>query len=182
MIRYSSKMKIKKVKDKTLKKVFSPIVNCIEVVDSKIHKLKDKKRYSEKQIKKLFKEKLDFYLYESSSEFDGDNEAILLIPEMLYADEYDVYHYYNFHGNRWPNARLFKKLSFCRQKQFEEFQKTFDWLCSFTNELTMEEKKKICEYTIDGRTCMSYDLYRVLEGRPVYMITRKLFEEKIVNG
>lgn len=182
MIRYASKMKVKKTKDKVFKKIFKPVVNCIELADSKIHKLKDKKIYSEKQMKKLFKEKLDFYLYESSSGFDGDNEAILLIPEMLYADEYDVYHYYNFHGNNWPNSRLYKKLSFCRRKQFEEFKQTFDWLCSFTEPLTLEEKKKVCEYTIDNRTCMRYGLYRVLEGREVYMITRKLFEEEIANG
>lgn len=122
------------------------------------------------------------YLYYSSSEFDGDNEAILLIPNYNFIDEHDIFNYNGFYHRMWRDRKLRKILEHCRYYQTEEYINIFNDICDSIPKQTEEELKNMCKYYINGKEFFSYDLNRVVEGEEVYMITRKIYEEKIVNG
>ncbi len=181
-MRYSTKEKIKKKINKVLEKIFGPFELWLDKLASKKAKKDKEKVYHLKKIKKIFLKVLDFYLYHSSSEFDGGNEAILLIPDYGYANEHDIYNYNRFAHYIWGQEKLRHKLMHIRCNQTQDYIDMFEWMCSFSNKLTEEEIKNLCKYHIDGKEFFSYAIYRCLENQEVYMITRKIYEEKMING
>ena len=150
------------------------------------------KRYSEKKIVKAFSAMIDYYLYESDGQFtdvveeDGRREeSIVLIPDYNYRTfDYDVYNYNNFTHDADHRMKKYKGIiSVARYRQTDTYLKIFNEICSLGKKLTKEELEDICSYcsTFSGKKILDYEMYDKLKGREVYVITRDIYEEKIIN-
>lgn len=181
-MRYSTRLKIAKKVEKFIEWLLTPVEKIYDKIEAIQVRKEREKRYHPKKIKKAFLKAMDMYLYHSSSEFDGDNEAILLIPNYNFLDEPDVFNYNSFYHKMWKDRKLRKILEHCRYYQTEEYINIFNDICDSIPKQTEEELKNMCKYYVKDKEFFSYDLYNVVEGQEVYLITRKIYEEKIVNG
>ena len=191
-MRFSKKIELKRKAEKVIQFIFKPLVILLEKIDDVKRKRAKEKTYSEKKIVKAFSAMLDYYLYESDGQFtdvveeDGRREeSIVLIPDYNYRTfDYDVYNYNNFVHDADHRMIKYKRImSVARYKQTDTYLKIFNKFCSFGKKLNNEELKDICSYysTFDGKKILDYEMYNKLREREVYVITRDIYEEKIVK-
>lgn len=191
-MRFAKKVELKRKSEKPIQFIFSSLAILLEKIDDVKRKRAKEKRYSEKKIVKAFSAMLDYYLYESDGQFtdvveeDGRREeSIVLIPDYNYRTfDYDVYNYNNFVHDADHRMIKYKRImSVARYRQTDTYLKIFNKFCSFGKKLNNEELKDICSYysTFDGKKILDYEMYDKLKGREVYVITRKIYEEKIIN-
>ena len=68
-MRFSKKIELKRKAEKVVQFVFKPLAILLEKIDDVERKREKEKTYSEKKIVKAFSAMLDYYLYESDSQF-----------------------------------------------------------------------------------------------------------------
>lgn len=190
-MRFSKKIELKRKAEKVVQFVFKPLVILLEKIDDVKRKRAKEKTYSKKKIVKAFSAMLDYYLYESDGQFtdvvkeDGRREeSIVLIPDYNYrAFDYDVYNYNSFVHDADHRMKKYKGIiSVARYRQTDTYLKIFNEICSLGKKLTKEELEDICYYfTFSGKKILDYEMYDKLKGREVYVITRDIYEEKIVK-
>ena len=191
-MRFAKKVELKRKSEKPIQFIFSSLAILLEKIDDVKRKRAKEKRYSEKKIVKAFSAMLDYYLYESDGQFtdvveeDGRRaESIVLIPDYNYRTfDYDVYNYNNFVHDADHRMKKYKGIiSVARYGQTDTYLKIFNEICSLGKKLTKEELEDICSYyyTFSGKKILDYEMYDKLKGREVYVITRNIYEEKIIN-
>lgn len=191
-MRFAKKVELKRKAEKPIQFIFSSLAILLEKIDDVKRKRAKEKRYSEKKIVKAFSAMLDYYLYESDGQFtdvveeDGRREeSIVLIPDYNYRTfDYDVYNYNNFAYDTDHRMKKYKGIiSVARYRQTDTYLKIFNEICSLGKKLTKEELEDICSYysTFSGKKILDYEMYDKLKGREVYVITRNIYEEKIVK-
>ena len=191
-MRFAKKVELKRKAEKPIQFIFSSLAILLEKIDDVKRKRAKEKRYSEKKIVKAFSAMLDYYLYESDGQFtdvveeDGRREeSIVLIPDYNYRTfDYDVYNYNNFTHDGDHRMKKYKGIiSVARYGQTDTYLKIFNEICSLGKKLTKEELEDICSYysTFSGKKILDYEMYDKLKGREVYVITRDIYEEKIVK-
>ena len=190
-MRFAKKVELKRKAEKPIQFIFSSLAILLEKIDDIKRKRAKEKRYSEKKIVKAFSAMLDYYLYESDGQFtdvveeDGRREeSIVLIPDYNYRTfDYDVYNYNNFVHDADHRMKKYKGIiSVARYGQTDTYLKIFNEICSLGKKLTKEELEDICSYsTFSGKKILDYEMYDKLKGREVYVITRNIYEEKIIN-
>ena len=191
-MRFAKKVELKRKSEKPIQFIFSSLAILLEKIDDVKRKRAKEKRYSEKKIVKAFSEMLDYYLYESDGQFtdvveeDGRREeSIVLIPDYNYRTfDYDVYNYNNFAHDADHRMKKYKGIIYiARYRQTDTYLKIFNEICSLGKKLTKEELEDICSYysTFSGKKILDYEMYDKLKGREVYVITRNIYEEKIVK-
>ena len=190
-MRFAKKVELKRKSEKPIQFIFSSLAILLEKIDDVKRKRAKEKRYSEKKIVKAFSAMLDYYLYESDGQFtdvveeDGRREeSIVLIPDYNYRTfDYDVYNYNNFVHDADHRMKKYKGIiSVARYGQTDTYLKIFNEICSLGKKLTKEELEDICSYsTFSGKKMLDYEMYDKLKGREVYVITRNIYEEKIIN-
>ena len=191
-MRFAKKVELKRKSEKPIQFIFSSLAILLEKIDDVKRKRAKEKRYSEKKIVKAFSAMLDYYLYESDGQFtdvveeDGRREeSIVLIPDYNYRTfDYDVYNYNNFVHDADHRMKKYKGIiSVARYGQTDTYLKIFNEICSLGKKLTKEELEDICSYysTFSGKKILDYEMYDKLKGREVYVITRNIYEEKIVK-
>ena len=189
-MRFAKKVELKRKAEKPIQFIFSSLAILLEKIDDVKRKRAKEKRYSEKKIVKAFSAMLDYYLYESDGQFtdvveeDGRREeSIVLIPDYNYRFDYDVYNYNNFAHDADHRMKKYKGIiSVARYRQTDTYLKIFNEICSLGKKLTKEELEDICSYsTFSGKKMLDYEMYDKLKGREVYVITRNIYEEKIVK-
>ena len=191
-MRFAKKVELKRKSEKPIQFIFSSLAILLEKIDDVKRKRAKEKRYSEKKIVKAFSAMLDYYLYESDGQFtdvveeDGRREeSIVLIPDYNYRTfDYDVYNYNNFAHDADHRMKKYKGIiSVARYRQTDTYLKIFNEICSLGKKLTKEELEDICSYysTFSGKKILDYEMYDKLKGREVYVITRNIYEEKIVK-
>ena len=191
-MRFAKKVKLKRKAEKIIQFILAPLAILLEKIDDVERKREKEKTYPEKKIVKAFSAMLDYYLYESNGQFtdaveeDGRREeSIVLIPDYNYRTfDYDVYNYNNFVHDADHRMKKYKRIMYvARYKQTDTYLKIFNKFCSFGKKLNNEELKDICSYysTFDGKKILDYEMYDKLKGREVYVITRDIYEEKIIN-
>ena len=190
-MRFAKKVELKRKSEKPIQFIFSSLAILLEKIDDVKRKRAKEKRYSEKKIVKAFSAMLDYYLYESDGQFtdvveeDGRREeSIVLIPDYNYRTfDYDVYNYNNFVHDADHRMKKYKGIiSVARYRQTDTYLKIFNEICSLGKKLTKEELEDICYYfTFSGKKILDYEMYDKLKGREVYVITRDIYEEKIIN-
>ena len=191
-MRFAKKVELKRKSEKPIQFIFSSLAILLEKIDDVKRKRAKEKRYSEKKIVKAFSAMLDYYLYESDGQFtdvveeDGRREeSIVLIPDYNYRTfDYDVYNYNNFAHDADHRMKKYKGIiSVARYGQTDTYLKIFNEICSLGKKLTEEELEDICSYysTFSGEKILDYEMYDKLKGREVYVITRNIYEEKIVK-
>ena len=190
-MRFAKKVELKRKSEKPIQFIFSSLAILLEKIDDVKRKRAKEKRYSEKKIVKAFSAMLDYYLYESDGQFtdvveeDGRREeSIVLIPDYNYRIfNYDVYNYNNFVHDADHRMIKYKRImSVARYRQTDTYLKIFNEICSLGKKLTKEELEDICSYsTFSGKKMLDYEMYDKLKGREVYVITRNIYEEKIIN-
>ena len=191
-MRFAKKVELKRKSEKPIQFIFSSLAILLEKIDNAKEKRAKEKRYSEKKIVKAFSAMLDYYLYESDGQFTdvveedgGREESIVLIPDYNYrAFDYDVYNYNNFTHDADHRMKKYKGIiSVARYGQTDTYLKIFNEICSLGKKLTKEELEDICSYysTFSGKKILDYEMYDKLKGREVYVITRDIYEEKIIN-
>ena len=190
-MRFAKKVELKRKSEKPIQFIFSSLAILLEKIDDVKRKRAKEKRYSEKKIVKAFSAMLDYYLYESDGQFtdvveeDGRREeSIVLIPDYNYRTfDYDVYNYNNFVYDADHRMIKYKRImSVARYRQTDTYLKIFNEICSLGKKLTKEELEDICSYsTFSGKKMLDYEMYDKLKGREVYVITRNIYEEKIIN-
>ena len=191
-MRFAKKVELKRKSEKPIQFIFSSLAILLEKIDDVKRKRAKEKRYSEKKIVKAFSAMLDYYLYESDGQFtdvveeDGRREeSIVLIPDYNYRTfDYDVYNYNNFAHDADHRMKKYKGIiSVARYRQTDTYLKIFNKFCSFGKKINNEELKDICSYhsAFDGKKILDYEMYDKLKGREVYVITRNIYEEKIVK-
>ena len=74
-------------------------------------------------------------------------------------------------------------MSVARHRQTDTYLKIFNEICLLGKKLTKEELEDICSYhsTFSGEKILDYEMYDKLKGREVYVITRNIYEEKIIK-
>ena len=189
-MRFAKKVELKRKSEKPIQFIFSSLAILLEKIDDVKRKRAKEKRYSEKKIVKAFSAMLDYYLYESDGQFtdvveeDGRREeSIVLIPDYNYRTfDYDVYNYNNFVYDADHRMIKYKRImSVARYRQTDTYLKIFNEICSLGKKLTKEELENICSYsTFSGKKMLDYEMYDKLKGREVYVITRDIYEEKII--
>ena len=189
-MRFAKKVELKRKSEKPIQFIFSSLAIVLEKIDDVKRKRAKEKRYSEKKIVKAFSAMLDYYLYESDGQFtdvveeDGwREESIVLIPDYNYRTfDYDVYNYNNFVHDADHRMIKYKRImSVARYRQTDTYLKIFNEICSLGKKLTKEELEDICSYsTFSGKKMLDYEMYDKLKGREVYVITRDIYEEKII--
>ena len=191
-MRFAKKVELKRKAEKPIQFIFSSLAILLEKIDDVKRKRAKEKTYSEKKIVKAFSAMLDYYLYESDGQFtdvveeDGRREeSIVLIPDYNYRTfDYDVYNYNNFVHDADHRMIKYKRImSVARYGQTDTYLKIFNEICSLGKKLTKEELEDICSYysTFSGKKILDYEMYDKLKGREVYVITRNIYEEKIIN-
>lgn len=191
-MRFAKKVELKRKAEKIVQFIFSPLAILLEKIDDVKRKKAKEKTYSEKKIAKAFSAMIDYYLYDSDGQFtdvveeDGRREeSIVLVPDYDYrAFDYDVYNYNSFVHDADYRMKKYKGImSVARYGQTDTYVKIFDEICSFGKKLTKEELEDICSYcsTFSGKKIVDYEMYDKLKGRDVYVITRDIYEEKIIN-
>lgn len=191
-MRFAKKVELKRKAEKIIQFIFSPLAILLEKLDDVKRKKAKEKTYSEKKIAKAFSAMIDYYLYDSDGQFtdvveeDGRREeSIILIPDYDFrAFDYDVYNYNNFVHDADHRMKKYKGImSVARYGQTDTYLKIFDAICSLGKKLTKEELEDICSYysTFSGKKIVDYEMYDKLKGREVYVITRDIYEEKIIN-
>ena len=190
-MRFAKKVELKRKLEKPIQFIFSSLAILLEKIDDVKRKRAKEKRYSEKKIVKAFSAMLDYYLYESDGQFtdvveeDGRREeSIVLIPDYNYRTfDYDVYNYNNFAHDADHRMKKYKRIiSVARYRQTDTYLKIFNEICLLGKKLTKEELEDICSYsTFSGKKMLDYEMYDKLKGREVYVITRDIYEEKIVK-
>ena len=190
-MRFAKKVELKRKSEKPIQFIFSSLAILLEKIDDVKRKRAKEKRYSEKKIVKAFSAMLDYYLYESDGQFtdvveeDGRREeSIVLIPDYNYRTfDYDVYNYNNFVHDADHRMKKYKGIiSVARYGQTDTYLKIFNEICSLGKKLTKEELEDICSYsTFSGKKMLDYEMYDKLKEREVYVITRDIYEEKIIN-
>ena len=190
-MRFSKKIELKRKAEKVVQFVFKPLAILLEKIDDVERKREKEKTYSEKKIVKAFSAMLDYYLYESDGQFtdvveeDGRREeSIVLIPDYNYRTfDYDVYNYNNFVHDADHRMKKYKRIMYvARYKQTDTYLKIFNEICLLGKKLTKEELEDICSYySFNGEKILDYEMYDKLKGREVYVITRDIYEEKIIN-
>ena len=190
-MRFSKKIELKRKAEKVVQFVFKPLAILLEKIDDIKRKRAKEKTYPEKKIVKAFSAMIDYYLYESDGQFtdvveeDGRREeSIVLIPDYNYRTfDYDVYNYNNFAHDADHRMKKYKGIiSVARYGQTDTYLKIFNEICSLSKKLTKEELEDICYYfTFSKKKILDYEMYDKLKGREVYVITRDIYEEKIIN-
>ena len=190
-MRFAKKVELKRKSEKPIQFIFSSLAILLEKIDDVKRKRAKEKRYSEKKIVKAFSAMLDYYLYESDGQFtdvveeDGRREeSIVLIPDYNYRTfDYDVYNYNSFVHDADHRMKKYKRIiSVARYRQTDTYLKIFNEICLLGKKLTKEELEDICSYsTFSGKKMLDYEMYDKLKGREVYVITRDIYEEKIIN-
>ena len=190
-MRFSKKIELKRKAEKVVQFVFKPLAILLEKIDDIKRKRAKEKTYPEKKIVKAFSAMIDYYLYESDGQFtdvveeDGRREeSIVLIPDYNYRSfDYDVYNYNNFAHDADHRMKKYKRIiSVARYRQTDTYLKIFNEICLLGKKLTKEELEDICSYsTFSGKKMLDYEMYDKLKGREVYVITRNIYEEKIVK-
>ena len=191
-MRFAKKVELKRKSEKPIQFIFSSLAILLEKIDDIKRKRAKEKRYSEKKIVKAFSAMLDYYLYESDGQFtdvveeDGRREeSIVLIPDYNYRTfDYDVYNYNNFVYDADYRMKKYKGIiSVARYRQTDTYLKIFNEICLLGKKLTKEELEDICSHysTFSGKKILDYEMYDKLKGREVYVITRDIYEEKIIN-
>ena len=190
-MRFAKKVELKRKSEKPIQFIFSSLAILLEKIDDVKRKRAKEKRYSEKKIVKAFSAMLDYYLYESDGQFtdvveeDGRREeSIVLIPDYNYRTfDYDVYNYNNFVHDADHRMKKYKRIMYVvRHKQTDTYLKIFNEICLLGKKLTKEELEDICSYYFfNGKKMLDYEMYDKLKGREVYVITRDIYEEKIIN-
>ena len=190
-MRFAKKVELKRKAEKPIQFIFSSLAILLEKIDDVKRKRAKEKRYSEKKIVKAFSAMLDYYLYESDGQFtdvveeDGRREeSIVLIPDYNYRTfDYDVYNYNNFAHDADHRIKKYKGIiSVARYRQTDTHLKIFNEICLLGKKLTKEELEDICSYySFNGKKILDHEMYDKLKGREVYVITRNIYEEKIIN-
>ena len=190
-MRFAKKVELKRKLEKPIQFIFSSLAILLEKIDDVKRKRAKEKRYSEKKIVKAFSAMLDYYLYESDGQFtdvveeDGRREeSIVLIPDYNYRTfDYDVYNYNNFAHDADHRMKKYKGIiSVARYRQTDTYLKIFNEICLLGKKLTKEELEDICSYySFNGKKILDYEMYDKLKGREIYVITRDIYEEKIIN-
>lgn len=191
-MRFATKVELKRKAEKTIQFIFSPLAILFEKIDDVKRKKAKEKTYSEKKIAKAFSAMIDYYLYDSDGQFtdvveeDGRREeSIVLIPDYNFRSlDYDEYNYNSFVHDADHRMKKYKGImSVARYGQTDTYLKIFDEICSLGKKLTKEELEDICSYysTFSGKKILDYEMYDKLKGREVYVITRDIYEEKIIN-
>ena len=189
-MRFAKKVELKRKSEKPIQFIFSSLAILLEKIDDIKRKRAKEKTYPEKKIVKAFSAMIDYYLYESDGQFtdvveeDGRREeSIVLIPDYNYRTfDYDVYNYNNFVHDADHRMIKYKRImSVARYRQTDTYLKIFNEICSLGKKLTKEELEDICSYYSNWEKIIDWEMYDKLKGREVYVITRDIYEEKIVK-
>ena len=138
-MKYATSKKIRKIKDKIIKILISPLRWVCVPIYSQIEELRKKRRYSEKQIRKVVQYLIDYWT-------ENTNEFFVILDDGYNPFDYSNIKtlYYMQSGMSWgwrgENKRIKNKASYIYFYQKEEYIKTFRDLCR--NLLTLEEKKQ----------------------------------------